>query len=145
MKAQDLRQTLRNFNPNEPLSSEDELRLWYVERPRSPRMRLKILLETTPEPQKILFIGHRGSGKSTELNKLAEELEASFHTIGFNVLEITGRTSPQYEDLMLAISSKVTRYCIEQGLLPKPLVEAVEGGLQELHDWWQQLGSAAFR
>src|SRR3712207_6934408 len=28
---------------------------------------------------KILFVGHRGSGKTTELSKLAEELADQFH------------------------------------------------------------------
>jgi len=139
MKAHDLKQVIRFFDPTKPLSNVEELRVWYVERADTPRGRLRILLETQEEPQKVLFVGHRGSGKTTELNKLALELEAGFHTIGFNALEITGRTSPEYEDLMLAISTRVTRYCIEEKLIRRPIAEPAERLWKDLYGWWQRL------
>ena len=46
------------------------------------------VLVTQRQPQKVLFVGHRGSGKSTELNKLAVEAKEHFHTIGFNALDV---------------------------------------------------------
>lgn len=138
MKAVNLEQALRFFDPRKPLSGQD-LRLWYVPRAHLPRRRMKILLETSNEPLKILFVGHRGSGKTTELNKLAEELGGRFHTIGFNVLDITGRTTPEYEDLMLAISTQVTLDCIRNQLIDRPLAEPVQRQWERLRDWWRQV------
>ena len=137
MKAVNLKQALQYFDPV-PLS-EQNLGFWFVPRQGSPRRRLRIVLETSPQPVKVLFVGHRGSGKSTELNKLAEELSGTFQTIGFNVLEITGRTTPEYEDVMLALSTQVTLDCIQRGWLSQPLAAPVRAGWERLHDWWQQV------
>ncbi len=142
LKASNLEQALCFFNPTKPLSDVG-LRLWYVPRSRSPRGRMRTLLEKETEAQRILFVGHRGSGKSTELNKLAEELEPSFHTIEMNLIDITGRTTPEYDDLMLAMSTRVTRYCIEKKLIRRPLGEALGERWQDLLDWWQQLAGSA--
>jgi len=119
MKATDLEQVVRNFDPRKALSGE-ALHSWFVARENSPRGRMKTVLRVQHEPQKILLVGHRGSGKSTELNKLAEEVAAQFQVISLDVLTITGRTNLEYEDLMLALSTKVTRECIERHLLDRP-------------------------
>ncbi len=102
------------------------------------RARLKIALETQREPLKILFVGHRGTGKSTELNRLAEEIQESFHTIGFDTLTVTGRSTMRYEDLMLALSTQITRRCIDQGLIGRPATDPLRDGWQSLADWWRE-------
>jgi energy-coupling factor transporter ATP-binding protein EcfA2 len=139
MKATDLKQALRYFDPRRPLSQEFELREWYVARAGSPRGRLRTLLETETEPQKVLFVGHRGSGKTTEINMLADELRHSFHTVPIDLLGITGRTTPEYEDLMLAVSTQVTKFCVRERLVRRPLAEPVGELWQELLDWWRQV------
>ncbi len=92
MKATDLQQTIRFFDPRRPLTTAEELESWYLERPHSPLRRLKLLLETSDEP-KILFTGQRGSGKTTELNRLVMELEPRFQTHRVDALEILGSDS----------------------------------------------------
>jgi energy-coupling factor transporter ATP-binding protein EcfA2 len=138
MRANTLKQVVLNFDPREPLSG-DKLASWFVARNKSPRERLKIALTIEAKPQKVLLIGHRGSGKTTELNKLSEEVKEHFHIIGFNVLDITGRTNLEYEDLMLAISTQVTRDCIRNGLINRPLSAPVRKGWEDLRDWWRQV------
>ncbi|MFN8494069.1 MAG: hypothetical protein U0350_41105 [Caldilineaceae bacterium] len=138
MKAINLQQVIRFFNPAEPLRGQ-HLRDWFVERPNTSRGRVRILLETALEPQKLLFVGHRGSGKSTELNKLAEELEKTFFTIGLDVLAVSGRTTPGYEDLMLALSTQVIRTCIDKGLVNRPLAGPLQDGWQNMVSWWQRI------
>lgn len=137
MKAINLEQILPYFDPTEALRGQ-HLRHWFVQRSGSPRRRLAISLQAQHEPQKILFVGHRGTGKSTELNKLAEEIEGSFHTIGFDATVVTGRFTMRYEDLMLALSTQITRHCIDQQLIGKPLSEPLKGGWQSLADWWRE-------
>jgi hypothetical protein len=138
MKATDLVGVLRSFSTRGPLTGA-QLEHWFVERNRSPRGRLKTSLQFQQQPQKILFIGHRGSGKSTELNKLAQELTAHFFTIGFGVLDVTGRTNLDYEDLMLAISTQVTKQCIDAALINQPLLDPVRQRWSDLLDWWERI------
>lgn len=138
MKAVNLAQVLSYFNPKIPLSGQ-HLFFWFVHRESSPRKRLAITLKTYRDPQKILLVGHRGSGKTSELNKLAEEIRDQFETIGFNALDITGRSTLHYEDLMLVLSTQVTRYCIDHNLIGRPLSEPLREGWQALADWWRQI------
>ncbi|RLT35952.1 MAG: hypothetical protein DWI57_15230, partial [Chloroflexi bacterium] len=138
MTATTIAQVLNNFNPRMPLSGQN-LRLWFVPRASSPRRRLEIQLRQQRQPLKILLVGHRGSGKTTELNKLAGEMTEHFETVGFDVLNITGRSTLGYEDLMLSLSTQVTRYAIEKGLIGRPLSDPLQEGWQRLSDWWRQV------
>lgn len=138
MKAINLEQALRFFDPKKPLSGQD-LNFWFVPRPHSPRKRLEIFLRAQQQPTKVLFIGHRGSGKTTELNKLTTEIADRFTPVGFSVMSVIGRTTPEYEDLMLAISTQVIRTCLQNNLLNRPLADPIRRGWEDLRDWWQQV------
>lgn len=138
MKAINLEQVVEFFDPHPTLSGQN-LRLWYVERPDSPRRRLGGFLRDLSRPQKVLFVGHRGSGKSTELAQMAEELRSEFYTIGFDVLEATGRSTLGYEDLMLALSIRTIRQCIGDQLIGRPLSDPLREGWRGLADWWRQV------
>lgn len=136
--ASNLRQAIRNFDPRASLRGQ-ELHTWYVQRPLTPRSKLRIFLQTEPDPVKILFVGHRGSGKSTELNKLAEELDGGFAPIFLDVLAEIGSHTPGYEDLMRAMSITVTKTCIDQGWIGRPITEPLRGSWQILNDWWHTI------
>ena len=138
MTATTISQVLSNFNPRTPLSGQS-LRLWFVPRASSPRRRLEIQLRGQRAPMKVLLVGHRGSGKTTELNKLAEEVTDQFETVGFDVLNITGRSTLGYEDLMLSLSTQITRYCIDKRLIGRPLTDPLQAGWQNLADWWRRV------
>ncbi|MSP13225.1 MAG: hypothetical protein EXR62_09750 [Chloroflexi bacterium] len=138
MQAINLEQAIRFFDPRKPLTGQ-ELDYWFIERQDTPRHRLGVYLRSQLNPVKVLLIGPRGSGKTSELNKLAETLVGSFHTIGFSVLDITGRTNLDYVDLMLSLLTQVTRRAIEEKLLPRPLAKPLREGLEDLRDWWRQL------
>ncbi len=140
MKATNLPQVLRYFDPKKALRGQD-LNFWFVARRHSPRSRIEILLRNNNTPSKVLMVGHRGSGKTTELNKLVGELDDKYFTIGFNTLEITGRTNPEYEDLMLTISTQVIRTCISSELITEPLNDKVQKRWRDLQNWWNQIVS----
>ena len=66
MKARDLDTAYINFDPAQPLPSDSE---FYVKRKYNPLEQIKRdLLRSNIYQPKFLFSGHRGSGKSTELN-----------------------------------------------------------------------------
>lgn len=136
MKATNLDQAVTFFDPLQALSGQ-HLQDWFVERMGTPRRRLAKFLGRPGAP-KVLLVGHRGAGKSTELNKLAEEMKDTFHTIGFDALAVTGRSNMRYEDLMLALSTQITRRCIDEGLIDRPANDLLRGGWQALADWWRE-------
>ncbi len=66
------------FDPFKPLQVEEQMDRWYVERPHSPLRRLRADLSPDHTPQHALILGHRSSGKTTELIRLAADLAADF-------------------------------------------------------------------
>ena len=144
MKAINLSQVITFFNQRKPLDSPQELRDWYVARPRSPRQYLYDALlnaQQTNAITKILFVGHRGSGKSTELHKLTTELTEHFETINFDVQDVLGRSRLGYQDVMLALITQTTKQCIAKDLLMTPAAEHLRDTWQGLGDWWLKLVS----
>ena len=78
-KATNLIEAYNNFIV-EPLKTEEELGNFYIERPEnapSPIEELKDRIENadTKSAKKYLFLGFRGCGKSTELNRLSRALD----------------------------------------------------------------------
>ena len=65
------------FNPWEALHPE-QMAAWYVARPHSPLEALAAELSPDRGTQRVLLLGHRSSGKSTEMVKLATELARRF-------------------------------------------------------------------
>jgi ABC-type lipoprotein export system ATPase subunit len=55
----------------------------------------------------ILFTGHRGSGKSTELKRIQKECEKSYHVIYIEVDEETDINDANYTDLYLIVIKQV--------------------------------------
>ena len=78
-----LAETLNLFDPRGPLHV-DELEAYYVARPHAPLEQMKTYLRVINQPAKVLFSGHRGSGKSTELVRLAKDLENEFFVVQFS-------------------------------------------------------------
>jgi len=66
------------FNPFESLHPE-QMAAWYVPRPHSPLQALVAELSPDRGIQRVLLLGHRSSGKSTEMVRLATELAQRFN------------------------------------------------------------------
>jgi DNA polymerase III delta prime subunit len=100
------------FNPGHPLEN-GELDTFYVSRPHAPLSRLRAWLETTNEPATVLFSGHRGSGKSTELRRLAKDLEASFFVAQISTTRFTNIADLSYVDVVLAAAAGLLRKALD--------------------------------
>ena len=109
MKAQTLSAALNVLDPERPLLEPEELEKYFVSRPMSPREDLAILLEDTTDPQKILFTGHRGSGKSTELAKLAEVVQDHRLVIRYSVKSVLNLFDLNYVDVVLSLALELIR------------------------------------
>lgn len=108
MPTMTLADAIRLFDPQHPLTT-DQLDAYYVQRPHAPLQPIKTYLRAMKqEPVKILFSGHRGSGKSTELTRLAKDLENEF----FGVRTSARSLNPadlNYVDVVLACAASLFR------------------------------------
>ncbi len=86
MIAKDLDQAYTNFDPQLPgyLS-------FYVERRNNPLGKMRTaLMRDNPRPPKFLFSGHRGSGKSTELNRLMADarIHGKYFIVHYSIRDV---------------------------------------------------------
>ena len=76
----------------EPLKTVEEFEDFYVERPKgapSPIEELKDRIEHAANAEKYLFLGFRGSGKSTELNRLSRLIDTDkFIIVRYSINEL---------------------------------------------------------
>ena len=90
-KATNLIEAYNNFVV-EPLKTEEEFKDFYVERPKnapSPIEELKDRIENADSAKKYLFLGFRGCGKSTELNRLFKLLDKDrFLIVSYSIREL---------------------------------------------------------
>ncbi len=121
MKATTLPEVIRAFAPMQPLQGQ-ELKEWYIDRPGNPLKSMKIYLQglgLANEPVKLLFTGHIGSGKSTTLNKLAEELKQQFFIVPFDVRQSMSLADLTYIDIVLGLATSLFQRATEKDVLAK--------------------------
>lgn len=119
-----------NFDPEMPLPGDDHP--FYERRPDEPLGRLADALRLSalkPSPAKLFFSGYRGSGKSTELNRLArdERLNRYYFIIRFSVKETGDTRNLDYSDVLLALAAEVYgQYTAAGGQLDDDLRDELE-------------------
>ena len=82
------------------------------------------------QPQKVLFMGHRGSGKSTELYRLSTLLTDEFEIIPFSILDEINIEDFTYVDLIFIVLNRL----YEQAKVHDLSVD--ERILRNLHSYW---------
>lgn len=106
-KATYLGQVITYFDPMQSLDSTSFE--WYVERPDSPHLELKSFLLNNQTDSKILFSGHRGSGKTSTLNKLASDpdIRQKFFLVQFSIKDELNVADLTYTDLLVAMGHRL--------------------------------------
>ncbi len=120
--AGNLKEIYHLFNPNKALQ-DDDLENYYVEIDQNEtnieelKIRLELSLETY-EPVKLLFTGHRGSGKTTALNRLVSylnrEMRDKFFIVHFSVLDLLDNNDINYTDVLFSILTKIIGKCQDE-------------------------------
>lgn len=120
--------TVRNcFNPITPVSGK-YLDAWFVSRESSPLKRIEFVLEPGPG-KKILLVGQRGSGKTSELFKLISEIQEDYFTVYLDF----------YASLDLDIASRIELlFCIGAAVYKA----AREAMLDLPQDLWNEMVSS---
>ncbi len=125
--AETLADAFNAFDPRTPLSDE-AFEAFYVPRPIGTEKLLGDLQADRSRTSKWLFTGHRGSGKSTELIRLANELANQHFTVYFTVEEVLDMADLDYKDVLLSLGSALYEEAKKQKVgLPKELLEDLIG------------------
>ncbi|WP_372366319.1 P-loop NTPase fold protein [Candidatus Uabimicrobium sp. HlEnr_7] len=94
-----------------PLSGQG-LKDFYVEsftKDSIENIKTTIHITKSPTKSKILVIGHRGCGKSTILNKVAEELEDKYHVVSFSASDVLNMMDVESLDILLTCYIQVLK------------------------------------
>lgn len=132
--ATDLDRAWFNFELDLPLKPDKNGKPnpFYIDRPCNPIAELNdALMAPFYRPPKFFFSGHRGCGKSTELQQLmsSSELRRKYWPIHFSIRDETDYLDVDFRDVLLAIGSRLFReYKKKGGELPDQL-------LKELNSW----------
>lgn len=128
-KATDLENAWLNFEPD-PLPSDNHP--FYEHRPGEPLERLIIDLRLSVQKAslpKCFFTGYRGSGKSTELNRLAENerIQQRYWIVRFSIKETGDIQNLDYTDILLSLGAQMyTQYVDSGGKLKGDLLKELE-------------------
>lgn len=114
MKAKNLREALNILDPERPLNTEKELDNYFVERAMCPLEDLIPSLRETTGHQKVLFTGHRGSGKSTELAQLERLLGNEFFVVRYSVKNILNLFDLTYVDVVVSLGLQLFKEATAQ-------------------------------
>jgi hypothetical protein len=129
VKATNLDEAWSNFDPLAPLPGEESP--FYVSRPGEPLGRLtRALLHTFTAPPKFFFAGYRGSGKSTELNRLASnpDIQKKYVVVKFSIYDTSDVNNLDYRDVLLALGAQMfTQYTERGGRLDPDLLKELDG------------------
>ncbi|WP_410509592.1 P-loop NTPase fold protein [Methanosarcina hadiensis] len=140
----DLKKMYSRFNPNSALTSE-ELEDYYVNMDQN-EIKVEelenslVISYETRQPVKLLFMGHRGSGKSTALNYLVSLLNrergTNFLIIYYDILELLDNNDIDYTDILFTILSKIMAEAKANGIeIKTSLVKSVP-------EWWNKTNIA---
>ena len=125
--AVDLRKFFRATNPDKALAVDNpEDKKYYIDFSSVrggaiiKKLKQKITFFSPDAPTCVLFTGHIGCGKSTELMRLRTELEQEgFHVVYFESSEDLEMTDVDISDVLLAIARRVSQ-SLDKLLLGEP-------------------------
>ncbi len=142
MKARNLAEVINYFDPRKPLSGE-MLEVWYAARRQEMANdaieQMQVFLSVATAPVKLLFTGHRGSGKTTELNRLAGRIAEKFCAVPFSVESSLNLFDLNYVDLMFGLANSVFKYATDEAVIARSAQQLVqEEVLEPLSIWFAE-------
>ena len=136
-KANNIDDTYRFCDPEQPLNADDDRYIDLSKSRGTPQIAKTITrnISRTNEHShlQLLFTGHRGSGKTTELFRLKKELEnKKLFTIYLDVEEILDLGSLNYLDVLVAIAKQI------QNVLHKENMPISDKLLDNISQWFAE-------
>jgi GTPase SAR1 family protein len=75
----------------------------------------------------MLVIGHRGCGKSTILNRVAEDLQDEYHIVAFSAADTINMTNVEVVDILLGTYLQVLESVEKKNKLSDRLLQPFKG------------------
>jgi len=120
MKATRLNEVIQNFNIQKPLSPEnkEEWDGFYIDTHRKEIDRIVNEFIFAPTGYKAMFGGHRGNGKSTELNKIIfeSELPKRFEIIKIDILESLDPNDIEIVEFLVTLCVHLLAFAEKKGI-----------------------------
>ncbi|NEO76713.1 MAG: hypothetical protein F6J99_10905, partial [Moorea sp. SIO4G3] len=138
------RQAYQLFNPDQPLTTLEEIEDFYVQREDSPVQHGINTLQMEDQPVKFLLAGHRGSGKTTELRRIEQALGENYAVIWVDAATELNRYNIGYAEVVVLIGMEVCRQAIQPGWLlnrDQRLLEALRNSLRTVSYRDQQMNA----
>ncbi len=137
-RANKIEELFSVFEPY-PLSKKEEFDQFFVEtyeaRGTNIVKAMSYSLKYSRNPyMKILFMGHRGSGKSTELSILKKEIQDQFEVISFFIQEEVDTKNMTYIDFIFAIMSRLIKYVDDKKETGKISLDSKD--IDGLYQYW---------
>lgn len=114
-KATTLAEAIKNLDHTHALQV-NELEAYFVARDDRIIKRLGRNLKYD-YPQKFLFTGHRGTGKSTELANFEKLFTEDFYVVRYSVEQVLDLFDITYVDVLLSIALEMFKIAYQQGLV----------------------------
>lgn len=124
-RAENLREAYNNFYV-EPLKEDQEIADFYVQRPDSvsPMQDLLDRIDLASRREKYLFLGFRGSGKSTELYRLEAALDRNrFLVVNYSIRDDLNLSDFDFRDFFVSMALKVYDIARVEGIALHPDIE----------------------
>lgn len=104
----DFKQAYNNFDIR-PLESKTLGKFYIDDFTKDAVDSIKTTIEISEKYCKMLVIGHRGCGKSTILNKVAEELRNDFYIVSFRASENLNKEDVETVDILFSIYLEILK------------------------------------
>lgn len=127
VRAENLDDAWSNFDPDVPLESGSDFFVRQQPDPIGPLRRA--LLHRHRTPQKYFLAGFKGSGKSTQINQLANDpkLNDKYFIVDFSIRNTSDERNINYVDLLIAIGAQLfITYKDSGGKLDESLYKEVQ-------------------
>lgn len=124
--ADNLEDAYLALDPRQPVQRH-ELDQLFVARPDSPTQKLQTALRLQSRQAsgpKVLFVGHRGAGKTTELNYLASQLEGEFVSVQVPAYDIYQKPDISHIELIYAMNLRLLQVATDESVVPRGVVTA---------------------
>lgn len=126
--ANTLAEAFNRLNPRRPVQPE-EVPYLFVQRPYSPVADIRVNLQISKRPLKLLFIGHRGAGKSSELAFLSTLVGEQYLPLFIPLYDIFNTPNVNHIDIVFTVLLRLIRRAKEASLLSPGLITSA----------WEQL------
>lgn len=122
------------FKPDQPLATPEELRNFYIQRANSPVKELVSFLEMEETPVQFLLAGHRGSGKTTELRKIEQELKDEYLVLWIDTETPLDRFNIGYAEVVVLIGYEIYQRAIKHSWFSRKakLIKDLENSLKTI-------------